>query len=220
VVDLRTIVVRALAATVYRRLLLFERELGDPSEPAAGVSVTAELLTEAAVDDYLALRPDARRADVLSRLKTGDSCFALRSRGRIVHVCWSTSRVAQIEYLGCRLPLPEDVVYVYDSFTDPSARHLHLSRVRAAWMERSLREHGHRRWWCAVLPENVVGRRFIESREGNRLVGTIGCWRVGTWRRAFTRPGWNDLQLPSRPSPSAVRPHSSEVRQSGRQLLR
>jgi hypothetical protein len=193
---LRALWFRALAATVYRRLLLYERELGDPPERPSELSVTAELLNEADIGDYLAFRADAERFEIVARLEAGELCFALWFEGRIVHACWAAPRVAQIEYLGCLLPLRADEVYVYDSFTDTKVRFLGLSRVRAAWMERFLRAAGYQRWLCTALPENAAGRRFIEDRAGSRLLGTIGSVRIGRWRRGFTRPNGGSLPRP------------------------
>lgn len=184
---LATLWFKVLAATVYRRLLLFERDLADSSPRTAELPLTTQVLHEADVEDYLALRADTQRAEVLSRLRAGELCFTLRTERQIVHACWSASRRGRIAYLGCSLPLPADTVYVYESYTDPDFRLLRASRARAEWMEQSLRVAGYRRMWYAVLPENRTGRRYIEDRPETRLLGTIACIRIGPWRRSFTR---------------------------------
>ena len=185
---LRTEGVRALAAraageTVYRRLVLLERDLREPLEVELSPGLEFGYLDGSAVDEYEALRPGGGR-HARERVAAGDRCFAAWSDGRLVAVRWLATGTPRVEYLGLRLQLAEGEIYHYDSFTDGSARRRGISLASQAQLIETLREEGFLVVVRAVLPENQAAVRDA-ARAGFRKRGRIGYVKLGRWRRPF-----------------------------------
>lgn len=183
----RSLWFKLLGETVYRRMDLFERQLDQPIlQRTARVPVVIEVMSLADVDEYLAFRPGADRAEVRRRLDAGQWCFVARHQGRMVHACWAAAGPVWIAYLGRDMELGSDEAYVYDGFTLPDYRNEDIAGQRYGHMLRFLREAGFRRTFAAAMPENTVAYRPIE-KAGYRSVGMIGYVKLGPWRRDFRR---------------------------------
>lgn len=175
--------VRALAATVYRRVVVMERRLDHTlPEVAARVPARVALLTLGDLEPYARLRPDAEATIARRRLAQGHQCFVVWHEGEIVHVGWAATRDAWVDYLDCAFPLGAGDVYQFDSFTAPAFRGLDLAGARIAWMARCLRESGFRRLFAVVWPENTAGFRPLEKM-GYQRCGWLRVVRLGRWRR-------------------------------------
>jgi GNAT superfamily N-acetyltransferase len=169
----RSLVFRALAKTFYRRLLVFEEEVGElPAPPET---------------EYERLRPGCA-SQAKARLRAGDRCFGTWLDGELVAVRWIATGAPIVEYLDLPLPLADGEVYHYDSFTSPSHRRRGLSSVSQARVADALRREGRRRIVRAVLPENRAAVRDAE-KAGFRRAGRIGFVRLGPWRRELRRRG-------------------------------
>lgn len=178
----RSLAVRALAQTIYRRLALFALEVGGEAAAPPPPRLSAELLDTGSLDDYLALRPDIPRGEVSRRLAAGERCFLTRLDGRLVEGVWVADGRVRIAYLHCQLQLASDEVYVYDAHTAPHARGRAISaRVRFPAMNRLLADDGYRRMLALVLPENRSGMRLVE-KYGYRRIGRVATFRLGPWR--------------------------------------
>lgn len=183
----RSLWFKLLGETVYRRMDLFERSLDQPIQQlTARVPVVIELMSLADVDEYVAFRPRADRAEVHRRLEAGQWCFVARHEGRMVHSCWAAAGPVWIEYLGRQMELGSDEAYVYDGFTLPDYRNENIAGQRYGHMLRFLRDAGFRRTFVAAMPENRVAYRPIE-KAGYRSLGVIGYVKLGPWRRDFRR---------------------------------
>ena len=180
---LRSLWFHVLGETVYRRAVLFERVLSDPipSAPAA-IPVEVSLLKPSEVDDYVAFHRGLDAAEVRGRLDRGGKCFIARHQGAIVNACWTAEGSVWIEYLGCRIELARDEVYVYNNYTDPRFRGRNIPLVRAVVMLQHFRELGYRRLVAVVVPENKAAFRSPD-KAGYRPIGVIGSIKIGPWRR-------------------------------------
>jgi GNAT superfamily N-acetyltransferase len=188
----RALVARTASVTVYRRLLLVERDLREPLDVDVPPDLEFGYLDRSALDEYEALRPgDGRRAE--HRLADGHRCFAARRESRLLAVRWLATGTAQIEYLDLALELAAGEIYHYDTFTDPAERRRGISLASQARLFEELREEGFRFAIRAILPENRPAIRDA-ARAGYNTRGRIGYVKVGAWRRLF-RTG-----SPTRPS--------------------
>jgi hypothetical protein len=181
----REVWMRALALAGYRRLTVYLRDLGKPYEPGPD-PVTTRPLDD--IDAYLALRPQAARADVEHRLARGDICGAARIGDKIVGVRWLAFGCAEIDYLGLAFDLPPDTAYAYDAWTRPDARSAGVNRALSGWTDTQLRARGGRRTLSAILPENRAARRMTGSLP-LRTMGTIAVIRLPGGRRIPLRRG-------------------------------
>ena len=184
----RALAAKALGETVYRRLLLFTRELDAPLPRVSqtpGLSVGWLSLDE--LDAYDRLRSD-RGQQALDRLAAGHRCFGTWLDGRLVAARWLASGSPLIEYLDLPLLLADGEIYHYDTFTDPGVRRRGISLSSQAHLFPTLRAEGYRRSIRALLPENRAALRDA-ARAGYVREGRIGFLRLGPWRRSFVRRG-------------------------------
>src|SRR5207249_10172541 len=80
----RALLLAVLGETVYRRLLLLERELGEPAAaPEPQIPATFGLLADHELGDYVALDPGADLEELARRLRAGQLCVVGRVNGRI-----------------------------------------------------------------------------------------------------------------------------------------
>ncbi len=185
----RSLWFKILGETVYRRLLLLERDLQEPiPEVTVRLPVAIGLLKKTEIAAYVQLRTDADAAAIRSRLDGGQVCFAARHRGGLVSTSWAATNRVWIDYLARELPLAADEVYCYDSFTDEAFRGWGLDAARTAEKLRYFRRAGYRRAVCVVSPENRASLRSC-AKVGYRFSGLIGYVRIGPWTWHFCRVG-------------------------------
>jgi len=163
----------------YRKLLLLGRPLSE-AIPAVGsrVPVRFELLPAAAVEDYLAFRPDARRDRILPRWAAGNLCFVARHEGRIVACGWGTAAAAWTDYLQCAIELAPGDAYLYDGYTLPEWRGRGIFQALCAEELRALQRAGHRRAIRATAVHNAVALH-VHTRGGFRPIGSVVRYRLG-----------------------------------------
>ena len=94
---------------------------------------------------------------------------------------------AHISYLDRTIILAADERYSYDAMTAPFLRGQGMTPKLWQWFLGWGRDAGLKRNLAAVLPENTASRAVC-SRTGYRPIALIGCFRLGPWRRDFTRP--------------------------------
>lgn len=178
---------RLLAATVYRRLVLFETDFANYSAgepPIAGVTVA--VLEADETEEYRVLRPDTPAGEVRARLAAGDRCFVTRRDGRLVRALWISRESASSPYLRSELPLAPDEAYVHDMFAAPEARGGDIGRAVRAMLGRVLRAEGCRVMIALVLPENHAALRMM-ARQDYRPVAVVASLGIGSRVRIFRR---------------------------------
>jgi hypothetical protein len=178
---------RALGVTVYRRLQLYLRDVDAPHEPGPP-DVVVRLLDD--VDDYLAARSGAPRAEVERRLARGDVCGIGWLGDEVVGTRWLSFGVAEIEYLDLAFEIAPSLGYVYDVWTRPDQRGSGVNRSLSTWSANVIRERGGRYSFSAILAENRGGSS-IPGTLPMRPAGTLGCLRL-LGRRIDVRRGVPD----------------------------
>jgi RimJ/RimL family protein N-acetyltransferase len=178
---------KVLGETVYRRLLLLERELYEPALVLeASVPLEFGFLSEDDLDEYASLRTDRDPNVAAGRLRRGDRCFVARHDGKIVAALWVATGEAEFEYLDRRIRLAEGEAQRYDSFTSPDLRGRGVIAAVGTRLDRELLEENVRRVRGTALPENAAALRAL-AKGGYRPVGKIGYVKLGPWRRDFGR---------------------------------
>jgi GNAT superfamily N-acetyltransferase len=184
----RRLLLRILAETVYRRMILLERLLDDPvTEVKPGLPVVVDLLKPSEVDEFMEFHPLAGPSEVSRRLEAGHLCFAARHEGRLVGASWVyTGQAWWVGYLACSMRLATDEAYLYHTYTSPSYRGQRISAARDAAQVRYLRNDGYRRVLALVPPWNKPSLRALE-KAGWKPLGVMGYVKLGPWRRHFCR---------------------------------
>jgi GNAT superfamily N-acetyltransferase len=170
----------------YRKVLVLGRSLSE-AIPAieSRLPLRVELLPAAAVDDYLAFRPNARRDRILSRWDAGDLCFVARYEGRIVACGWGAT-AAWTDYLQCAIELAPGDAYLFDGYTLPDWRGRGVFQTLGAEQLRALQRAGHRRAIRATAVQNTVALH-THSRGGFRPIGSLVRYRLGPWQWIIRR---------------------------------
>ena len=181
----RSLGVKLLGETVYRRLVLIEKDI----RPLASSGLnTLELdcrhLSMGEVDEYYNFRAYVDRDTISRRLERGNNCFVVRHHGAIIHGCWTATERTTIDYLKCNALLARDVVYIYEAFTVPQFRGHSISSWRSCAMEKYFLANGYRRLLAAIAPENHAALRSSE-KVGYAVAGRMGYRGFGRFRRYF-----------------------------------
>lgn len=187
----RTFALKLASELGYRRLLRLERSLHDPiPDVAPDLAVTFGLLGADQVDEYLAVRPTADRAEIESHLRAGRQCFVVRHEGRIVSSCWSTTTSCWASYVGREIVLEKGDVYFTDAWTHPALRGHGLAHALCLHQLRHFRDLGFRRAIRGTIPENYSALR-THMKSGFRPTVMLTRMRIGPWQRNLDRP-WRD----------------------------
>jgi hypothetical protein len=177
----------ALRHTVYCRINLIEKDLGDdPATVPSDIPIEVTRLSRESAGAYSRYRPDTSPEEVVRRLERGSVCYVAWNGGRIISAAWYHPGEAWIEDLDRRFELPADVVYVFDGHTSPELRGHRVSAVRASATWAELEEQGLRKGVAFVLAGNRSGDR-ARLRSGWRRFGRAGYARLGPWRIDFIR---------------------------------
>lgn len=178
---------KLLGETVYRRLLLVERVLEGGDTCGDETTGRLSLLGAGDLPRHALFRPDADLNDIGVRLDRGDLCFAMSIGDEIAHACWITGKHAQIDYLECEVMLRPDGCLAYDAYTKPAFRGRGIAGARTRRMEPHLMKCGYRRLLSVIGPENRQSLYF-NTAAGHQIVGVMGYYQLGAWRRYFCRP--------------------------------
>lgn len=139
------------------------------------------------LSDLNGFRPSLSARSILERFERGDHCFAVRLDGRIVHTAWVAFHRARVEYLSRDIMLERDDTYIFDTYTAPEFRSLHLAQARAAFVANYYSERGFRRSLGLVAVENRAGLAVPEAL-GYRRIGYYSAFGVGRWRLTWSKP--------------------------------
>lgn len=191
---LRGLWIRALAVTVYRRLLLFALDLASyPGAEGRPDELEVGELDAALIDEYRRMRPDTPAAEVRRRLEAGQTCIFVRRSGAMVSARWIDTRRAEVEYLGLSFALPPGVAHLYDVYTSPQTRRARVGRASFPRYVSMLSGIGVERLIVTSLPENRAGVGLIRAA-GYRPIGRIGVIRLGPLRASVGPLRHRDLE--------------------------
>jgi GNAT superfamily N-acetyltransferase len=193
-----------LAETIYRRLLVVERDVAVRSEVDAGVGTRPPALHAAGdrqpradspsfdiriVDDGIAATLYANagvRWSPHAGRGTGAIWFAAFEDGRVAAVQGFMPGGGRVPYLGVDVTLAGDAVLLGGLLVDPACRHRGVARRTIAAVLDYAAVRGYRRALALVLPENAAGRGLLRSLG----FAPTGCVRVagrGPVRVVFRR---------------------------------
>ncbi len=174
---------KILAATVYRRVLLLDRLLGEEIPMAfSHLSVTFDCLNDTHMPEYLKLQPESEESRIRDRFRHGHTCFAARYEGRAVAVAWANPYRIHMSYVSFMRSLPDKCVYFYEAYTDPDYRNRSIQTALCTHMLRHFAARGFRRAIAGVVPENLPSRRK-NAKCGFRPLEMIRLVRLGPYRR-------------------------------------
>jgi GNAT superfamily N-acetyltransferase len=180
---LHSLCMAALAATVYRRLVIFERDFEAAPVPIPD-GLEMRWIGPDLLDEYAAVRGERDVAE--ERLASGLRCSGTWLHGELVVVRWLAAGEVWIDYLDLRLPLADDEIFILDTFTAPGRRGGGIAPAGFAVLLAELAAEGRSRALGGVLPENRAAVRNVE-KSGFEPTGRMGCVRLGPWRRGFVR---------------------------------
>ncbi len=179
--------IRILGETVYRRAVLFDRNLDEPVPGGSSrLPVTIRRLAENETEAYIEFQPDTDMVDLRRCMQDGHYCYVAWHNGRIVYALWGVTGSAWIDYLSSTIRLAPDETYLYESYTLPDFRGQNIPASMSTHIFRKLTEEGIRRGFCVVLPENKPAMRHVE-KSGWNPCGMIGYVKLGPFRHEFCR---------------------------------
>ena len=163
-----------------------QREEG-PARPGARCA----LLDEAGLRAFMASCPELPAREIRRRWAAGLECLVLWHGEALAAYRWDATWAVgplHLPYLGRALRLAPGDSLVYDTFTRPDSRRLHLGAelVNAAVVR--ARGRGVRRFVGLIAAWNSASRGWA-AHLGWEAIGTVGYRRVGLRRRYFATGG-------------------------------
>jgi hypothetical protein len=182
---LKGIALKVLARSIYREVVLVERELRNVwVEASTDVPIQVRRLRRSDLAAYLILRPDQSDEEVVRRLDNGHFAYVTWTEGRISSAVWFQDGPVWIPDVDHLLSLGPREVYSYDSFTSPELRGRGVAAARGVQTMRLVRAAGYRSVIGFVLPENRAGFRQPEKL-GLKRSGRIGYIQLGPLRLQY-----------------------------------
>jgi GNAT superfamily N-acetyltransferase len=179
----------ALAAWLVRRVyLVTSRNLRDPlPSPPSVPGVTWTTLREADIVLLVASKPTLTDAEVRGRLAEGQRCAVGWLDGRPAHWRWEADGEVYLPYLGRRLRPGVGDRWVTDVYTHPAYRGRGLYTASTMLALRQARDQGLTRMLGMVSAWNRPAIHVMTAKAGRAVIGTVGYWQLGPWRRYFAR---------------------------------
>jgi GNAT superfamily N-acetyltransferase len=174
-----SLIARMAALAGYRRALVMSTTL-DPPPPLVepGVALHYGLLQADQLDAFAAYRPDVGAHIARRRLEAGERCFVAWSGPRIVSARWIVTGSARVPEFRLCLPLADDAVFIYDSYTSPDMRSRRIASATSTRAAAMLAAEGRRQSFITVLPENGAGIRNA-TRSGYREIARFAVLVLG-----------------------------------------
>jgi ribosomal protein S18 acetylase RimI-like enzyme len=195
---------KVLARSVYREVVLVERELKNLwVETSTDVSIQVRRLRRSDVPAYLDLRTDQSEEEVVRRLDNGHFAYVTWTEGRISSAVWYQDGPVWIPDVDHLLTLGPREVYSYDSFTSPDLRGRGIAPARGVQTMRLMRAAGYRSVIGFVLPENRAGFRQPEKL-GLKRTGRIGYLQLGPVRLQYSQRGTEKVRWTMRRAPRSL----------------
>jgi L-amino acid N-acyltransferase YncA len=163
----------------FRRKVLFEGGLDDPSPNMASIPVSWRFGGEADLAAMTApefgYSAEAREFG-LERLRAGDRFVLCESGGRVVFYAWVMFGQLDLSFRNY-VPLAPGRAYTYKLYTVPAFRGRRICPAYYSFLKRELRAMGFRSVMAWVEKGNRASIH-THQRSGLRPVGTIWHWRL------------------------------------------
>jgi hypothetical protein len=192
---LRSVTRKALARSLYGRVILFELDLATwVREVSTTIRLDVQELDLEHASAYLRARPDLGEAEMRRRLANGDRCYVTRTGDRITSAVWFGTGRMWIPEIASSIDLEPRQVYGYDSWTAPDLRGRNIAAARGVVTCAMLRDAGFRSIVAYVLAGNNSGIRPL-AKLGFQRGAVLGSVRLGFLRLDFagtdgTRTEW------------------------------
>jgi hypothetical protein len=174
------VALKVLLLLGYHRVVFFEAPLAPLAPPPpAGVPLEFGFLERAALDEIAAFRQDVQRTELEQRFELGERCFVARFGGEIVCAYWVHRHNVRLAEIGYELVVPDNAVYVGDSFTAPGMRGQRIAPALSRELKNRLVAEGVERWVSYVLGGNAVGVINAE-RGGSRETSRVAAFKLGS----------------------------------------
>jgi len=185
----RAVLVHAVAVLGYRKILVYELDLGSVPEPVQALAtLDYGWLDEVGLDALRRQRPDVPPETYDARLARGDRCWVARQDGRVVSSRWVTLGPAAVDSTGVRCTLPAGYAYVHDSFTSADVRGRRVGPSAATRLAEALAAEGCRMLVAFVEAGNHWAVRNAENsgyaEAGSLAKVAAGRWAVPVYRRS------------------------------------
>jgi hypothetical protein len=168
------------------RYLVLTRGLDGPLPPIPPrPDLRCSPLTDRDVPRLTAVDPGLEVAEIQRRLDEGQGCHLYWVGESIVHYRWEATGTIYLPYLGLTLRLLAGDMCSTWTFTAPGSRGTGLMTVTSPASLHRMRAQGARRAVSVVAWWNTPSVRVTQQRAGRTVVGAVGCWRIGRWRRYF-----------------------------------
>jgi GNAT superfamily N-acetyltransferase len=180
---------RILPAWLVRReYLVTARELSDEGTIVASPpAVRWGALEPADTSLLIALEPMLTEATLQRRMGEGQRCWVAWLEGQPVHWRWEAEGDVYLPYLGRTLRPHDGDLWIVEAYTHPAHRGRGLYTASTALALQQARKRGFTRLLGMVAPWNRPARHVMHDKTGRTVIGTIGYWQVGPWRRYFAR---------------------------------
>jgi hypothetical protein len=144
------------------------------------------LLSEADLPAILALSPALTEREIRRLWAEGQECLTCWIDGELVFYCWNTAGPAYLPYLHRTFVPRSGDLLLSQIYTHPAYRTRGLLSASSPHFVPRARERGARRTVGLVAWWNRIPLHVARDKYRYTVVGTIGYWRLGPWRRYFS----------------------------------
>lgn len=158
----------------------------DLRQPPVGISLLPHVTFER-IDLAFAARlaqnlSATQVTEVEQRLAGGRRCYTAWAEDRLAGYGWVSFQHEEVQELGVRLQLQPCEAYIWDCYTFPAFRQLHIYAALLVWMLQQLGEEGLCRAWIGANMDNLPSQRGIDragfTRVADLLISREGGQRV------------------------------------------
>jgi len=185
--------------TIYRRVILVERNLKEPIPTiVAKMPVVVDLLQLNEVEDLAAFcarnYPTLTETKIRRRLSQGQLCFQARYNESIVHAIWVAFGVFSHPYLGLRIHLSSSEAYLYDAHTASEFRNRGAALASLIGVITYLHDAGY-----SFVKSDVIPPQKSRSTPllGFQVIGWLARIVIGPIKLTLFKPIGNTARLSS-----------------------
>ncbi len=171
---------------VHRKYLVIVRDLSHhPPEVPTHKPMHFTTLAENEISQVSTITPSMSEAEVRRRWGEGQECFLSWIGGILASYRWAITRPAFLPYLGKTFrPLEGDILagpfYIHPAFRGGGIYTvLNIMAMHRAYDDGFSRTIAVLAWW------NAPSLKVNQLKTGGTVVGTVGYWDAGLWRRYF-----------------------------------
>ena len=171
---------------VHRKFLVIVRDLSHPlPEVPTHKPMHITTLTKNEISQVITIDPSMSEAEVRRMWGEGQECLLSWIGGSLANYRWDTTRPTFLPYLGKTFCPLEGDCFAGSIFTHPAFRGRGIHTVSNIMALYRAKDRGFSRiitvaaWW------NTPSLRVNQLKTGGMVVGTVGYWNAGLWRRYF-----------------------------------